>query len=158
MGTTTLNRTLLVDTSLMGIVTDALGTQAAGVGSMTDVEIGKGVTLAAASYIAAVHDDEIEGIITSVESGVRNAGYSYGGVQTKGRAEAVLGVAQDVTAAVGDLVVNDAGIANGTAGKIRVYGAGSTGFPAGPFTINWRVIRIVTGTGVAGDTVLIERI
>jgi hypothetical protein len=140
----------------MGIITDALGDNTDEYSS--DYDIGKGVVLAAGSYDAAAKDDEIEGIITSIEPGTRNSGYSWGGVQTKGRALAVLGASQDTTAAVGDLVVNDTPIAVGTAGIIRVYGEGSTGFPSGPFKFNWRIIRIVSGTGVAGDTVLIERV
>lgn len=154
MGTTTLNRSLLVDTAFAGIVTDALGTAAGDFSSATDV--GKGVKLGAAAYVVAAKDDEIEGIVSSVEHGTKNGGYSWGGVQTKGRAEAVVGASQTGTVAVGALVTNDTPVALGTAGKIQVFSAGA-GFVA-PSNFLWRVIRIISGTGVTGDTVLIERI
>lgn len=153
MGTTTLVRSLLVDTSFMGVVTDALGNNT---GQYSDTELGKGVVMGAAAYVAAAKADEIEGIVNTVEHGTRNGGYSWGGVQTKGRAEAIVGASQTGVAAVGDLVVNDTPVANGTAGIIRVFSAG-TGYVA-PADFKWRVIRILSGTGAAGDSVLIERI
>ncbi len=153
MGTTTLTRSLLVDVSLMGIITDALGT---GAGEYDDFEKGKGVQLAAASHIAAVKADEIDGIVNTVESGLRNGGYSWGGIQTKGRAEATVGVSQTGNVVVGAYVTNDTPIVNGTAGLIQVFSVG-TGFVA-PTRHFWRVLRIITGTGAAGDKVLIERI
>ena len=149
MGTTTLNRSVLVDTQIMGIVTDALGTNAGDYSSDTD--LGKGVVLGASAYVAAAKDDEIEGIVSSIESGTRNGGFNWGGVQTKGRAEVVVGASQVGNIAVGDYVVNDTPIALGTAGGIRVYAGAPTKFL-------WRVIRIVSGTGAAGDTVIIERV
>ena len=157
MGTTTLTRSLLVDVSHMGIITDALGTAVANIGTYDDNEVGKGVVLAAASYVAAAHDDEIEGIVNSISPGTVNTGFSFGGIQTKGRFIAILGAAQDTVAAVGDAVVNDVPIAPGTAGVIQVYGVGSTGFPVGPFLFNWRIIRLIDG-GDTGDQILIERI
>lgn len=157
MGTTTLTRSLLTDVSLFGIITDALGTAVANVGTYDDLEVGKGVILAAASYVAASKDDEIEGIVNSVEPNTVNTGFSWGGIQTKGRFIAILGASQDTTAAPGDALVNDTPIADGTAGTIQVYGTGSTGFPAGPFLFNWRIIRLIDG-GDTGDQVLIERI
>jgi len=140
----------------MGIVTDALGTAAAGVGTYTDVEIGKGVKMAADSYVAVAVGDEIEGIVTSVEPGVRNSGFSWGGVQTKGRAMATVAANQTPVMAVGALVCSGIPVAPATAGKVTVLSAG-TGFAA-PTEFKWRCIRIVTGTGTVGDTVLIERI
>lgn len=152
MGSTTLTRSLLTDVSLMGIITDALGT---GAGEYDDAEKGKGVVLGAAAYVAAAKANEIEGIVNTIESGLRNGGYSWGGIQTKGRALATVGASQTANVAVGGLVVNDTPIANDTVGLIQVFDAG-TGYVA-PSTFFWRVIRIITGTGAAGDSVLIER-
>ena len=152
MGTTTLERTAVVDTSLMGIVTDKLGTSST---DYTDVEVGKGVKLAADAYVPVVKADEIEGIVSTVEHGTVNSGFSWGGVQTKGRAEAVVGASQTSNIAVGGFVCADTPIAPATEGLVRVFDAG-TGYAA-PSTFLWRVIRIVTGTGASGDTVLIER-
>ena len=156
MGSTTLARSLLTDTSLMGIVTDALGTAVAGVGNYTDVEIGKGVKMAAASYIAVAVGDEIEGIVTSVEPGVRNTGFSWGGVQTKGRAIATVGAAQAVAMAVGDLVCAAIPVAPATAGLVLVQSDG-VGYSA-PTDFKWRCISLLTGAGADGTNVIIERI
>lgn len=153
MGTTTLTRALLTDVSFMGIITDALG---AGSGEYDDTELGKGVKLAAAAYVEVAKADEIEGILNTVESGLRNSGYNWGGIQTKGRAFATVGASQTSTIAVGGYVVNDTPIANGTAGLIQVFDTG-TGYVA-PTKFLWRVIRIVSGTGVVGDSVIIERV
>jgi len=154
MGSTTLNRSLLVDTAFMGVVTDALGTSSGDFSS--DFDIGKGVKMGAASYVVVAKANEIEGIVTSVEPGTRNGGFNWGGVQTKGRAEATVGASQTGNIAVGALVVNDTPVANGTAGKITVFGAG-TGYVA-PTKFLWRVIRVISGTGATNSTVLIERL
>ena len=157
MGSTTLNRSLLVDTSLMGVVTDALGTATGTtVGTYTDAEIGKGVKMAAGSYLAVAVGNEIEGIVTSVEPGVRNGGMSYGGIQTKGRALATVALNQTPVMAVGNLVCSGIPFPPLTAGNVKVLSAG-TGYVA-PSDFKWRVIRIMTGTGATGDTVMIERI
>ncbi len=154
MGTTDLTRSLLTDTDLMGVITDALGNNT---GQYDDDELGKGVVLGAAAYVAAAKADEIEGIVNSVEPGTRNSGFSWGGIQTRGRAEAVVGASQTPVAAVGDIVANDTPIANGTAGKIQVFSAGS-GFSA-PSDFKWRIISLGTvGTGAVGTTIIIERV
>ena len=67
MGTTTLTRSLLVDVSHMGIITDALGTAVANIGTYDDNELGKGVILAAVAYVAASEDEESEGIPNTAE-------------------------------------------------------------------------------------------
>jgi len=154
MGTTTLTRSLLTDTKLLGVITDALGTSSGDCSSATD--IGKGVKLGASAYIALAAGNEIEGIINSVEPGTRNGGYSWGGIQTTGRALATVGANQTSTITVGGYVCSDTPVAFGTAGRVTVLDTG-TGYVA-PTKFLWRVIAIVSGTGVAGDTVLIERI
>lgn len=153
MGTTTLTRSLLTDVSLMGIITDALGDNTQ---EYSDVDIGKGVVLGADAYVPAALGDQIEGIVSSVEPGTRNAGFSWGGVQTKGRAIVQVGVAQTANIAIGGIVCNDTPIALGTAGVIQVLDTG-TGYVA-PTEFFWRVIAILSGTGAAGDSVLIERV
>ena len=154
MGTTTFKRSLLVDTSLMGVITDLLGTNAT---DYDDNELGKGVVLGADAYVAAALGDEVEGIVNSVEPGTRNSGFSWGGIQTKGRAEAVVAAAQAPVMAIGDIVSNGAPIADGTPGKIQVQSAG-VGFVA-PATFKWRVISLGSaGTGAVGTTVIIERV
>lgn len=155
MGTTTFKRSLLVDTRLMGVKTDALGTSATDFSSDTDV--GKGVKLGAAAYVVVAKADEIEGIVNSVENGTKNGGFSWGGVQTEGHAEAVIGASQTPAAAVGQYVINDTPIALGTAGAIQVFSAG-TGYVA-PTKFLWRIISLGTaGTGAVGTTVIIERV
>jgi hypothetical protein len=155
MGTTLQERTMTVDVNLMGIVTDKLGTTA---GDYTDVEIGKGVKMAANAYVVVVAGDEIEGIVNTVEPGTKNSGYNWGGIQTKGRAEATVGANQvgTVTIGAGHFLLNDTPIDAATAGLIQVYDEDGDG-AAAPTKFLWRVIRILTGTGIAGDKVLIER-
>lgn len=155
MGTTTFKRSLLVDTQMLGIVTDTLGTASGDFASATDV--GKGVKLGAAAYVEVAKADQIEGIVSSVEPGTRNGGFNWGGVQTKGRAEAVIGASQTPAAAIGDYVINDTPVALGTAGKIQVFSAG-TGYVA-PTKFLWRIISLGSaGTGAVGTTVIIERV
>jgi hypothetical protein len=153
MGTTIQERTMTVDTKFMGIVTDKLGTTA---GDYTDKELGKGVKMAANAYVPVVAGDEIEGIVTTVEPGTKNSGYNWGTVQTTGRAEATVGANQVGTVTIGNFLLNDTPIAPATAGLIQVYDEDGDGVAA-PTKFLWRTIRILTGTGVAGEKVLIER-
>jgi len=153
MGTSTLARQLLTDLSFRGVITDALGTNS---GDYTDVEVGKGVKLAASAYVPVVKADEIDGIVATVEPGLRNGGFNWGTIQTKGRALATVGASQTGNVAIGAYVTNDTPIAPLTAGLIQVFSVG-TGFVA-PTRFFWRVIKIISGTGAAGDSVMIERI
>jgi len=154
MGTTTLKRSLLTDVSFMGVITDALGTNAQ---DYSDTELGKGLKMAATAYVPVAVGNEIEGIVNSVESGTRNSGFSWGGVQTKGRAEAVVDAAQAPVMAVGDIVCSGTPKAPGTAGKLTVLSSGA-GFVA-PSDFKWRCIGLGSvGTGAVGTTVLIEKI
>lgn len=155
MGSTTLDIQLLVDTQLMGVETHKLGTSS---GEVDDTEVGKGVKLDATTggYVVVVKADEIEGVINSVEPGNRGGGYAWGGVQTKGRANATVGASQTGNIAVGGYVINDTPIADGTAGLIQVFDTG-TGYVA-PTIFLWRVLRITSGTGAAGDSVIIGRV
>lgn len=148
---TVFNYTLLVNDPLADIVSTPLGADANN--KYVENDIGKGVKLnpAAVGYIPLAKDDEIEGVVVSISPETVNSGFSFGSVQKNRRVEAVVGATEAGTAAVGELVVADTPVAQGTAGILRVY-------PGAPATHKWRIIAIVTGTGAAGDTVLIERI
>jgi len=127
----------------------ALGATNTGTFSIADV--GKPVKLSASNtYDICVANDEIEGFVSSVESFTVNNGYSFGGIIREGRKEVVVGAAQTGAIAIGSLVVADVQTALGTVGKAAV----KTGVPT---KYLWRVVSIVTGTGVSGDVVLVER-
>ena len=132
------------------VLSAALGTGSGELDSSADV--GKGVKIGTANnYIIATSGDEIEGVITSVEPWTVNDGYSFGGVQVDRRVTATVGATQTGTVAVGDLVVADTQAAFGTAGTLQVQSGAPTQFL-------WRVIRIISGTGATGDSVLLERV
>jgi hypothetical protein len=120
---------------------------------LTDNDVGKALKLAAANnYVLCATTNEIEAILVSVEPETYNAGFAFGTIQRRGRAIGKVGANQGGSAmAVGDLVTADTQAAVDTAGGLIV----KTGTPA---THKWRVIRIISGTGVAGDSVLIERV
>jgi hypothetical protein len=143
--------TELVHDPLARIESAALGASTST--PLTDKDKGKCVKMGTAqNYIVCTGGNEIEGFLNSVEPWTVNGGYGFGSVLRSGRVSAVVGANQGATAmAVGDLVVADTQAAVGTAGAAAV----KTGTPA---TYKWRCIRIVSGTGVAGDAVLLERI
>jgi len=120
---------------------------------LTDLDIGKCVKVQASgcSYVLCATTNEIEGILVSTEAETYNSGYAFGTIQRRGRFEATVGTNQSSTLDVGELVVADTQAAINTAGGAKVI----TGTPS---TFKWRCIRVVSGTGVAGDTVLIERV
>jgi hypothetical protein len=119
---------------------------------LTENDIGKAVKLAASdNYVVSTTDDEIEAILVAIEPVTYNDGFAYGTIQRKGRAYATVGTSEVGTVAVGELVVVDDQAAVGTAGGLVVY-------PGSPTSFLWRVLRIESGTGAAGDTVLIERV
>lgn len=116
-----------------------------------DADVGKAVKLGTANnYVPVAAGNEIEGFVNSIEPFTVNDGFSFGGVKIEGRHTAKVGPAQVSTLNVGDYVVADTPVALGTAGYALVK-AGS------PTKNLWRCIRIVSGTGVAGDLVLLER-
>lgn len=128
----------------------ALG--ASNAAKMTDNDIGKAVKLGTANnYVLCATNDEIAGFVSTVEPFTVNGGFSFGGVQRDRRMEAVVGTNQVGAIAIGALVVADTQVALNTAGKATVRSGSPTIFL-------WRVIRHVTGTGVAGDTVLLEKV
>lgn len=119
---------------------------------LTDNDIGKAVKMAASNnFVLCATTNEIEGLLVATEPVTYNDGFAFGTVQRRGRALATVGTNQVGTLAVGDLVVADTQAAIDTAGGLQVLGGT-------PSTFLWRVIRVVSGTGAAGDTVLIERV
>ena len=119
---------------------------------LTDNDKGKCVKLAASNnYVLCATTDEIEGILVATEPTTYNSGFAFGTVQRRGRFEATVGANQVATCDVGSLVVADTQAAIDTAGGAQVL-------EGSPTTHLWRCIRIVSGTGVTGDTVLIERV
>jgi hypothetical protein len=119
---------------------------------MVTADEGKAVTLASSNnYVLAGVGDEIEGFVSSVEPYTVNGGFSFGGVKRDGRMICEVDASQVSTVAVGGLVVAGTQAALGTAGLPTVKGGTPTIFL-------WRVLRILTGPGAAGDTVLIERV
>lgn len=143
------------------VVSAALGANSSG--KFADVDVGKAVKLGTANnYVLCAAGNDIDGFVNTIEPFTVNDGFSFGGVLMEGRIYAKVASDQGGTPmAVGDYVVAgaptalgtaDTGVAGtepGTAGMGRV----KTGAPTRRF---WRCIRIVTGTGVAGDVVLLE--
>jgi hypothetical protein len=119
-----------------------------------DEEVGKAVKLGPANnYVLASDGDDIEGVLVSVEPNTVNQGFSFGSVQRNCRREAVLDTLE-TGVAVGATVVAGAQEAVGTQtnGNKTVVATGAG------VVYKWRVIRLIDGTGEAGDTVLIEKV
>lgn len=131
-------------------VSAALGVD--GSNPLTNSDVGKCVSLAANNnYVVASDGDDIEGFLHGVESYTVNNGFGFGTVQTNGRKQVEVAAAEAGTVTPGSEVICGIQIAVGTEGQPQVkLGTGST--------YKWRCISIVSGTGVAGDTILIERV
>ena len=142
--------TELVDVETKVVYSAALG---GGTGSQFgNNDLKKPVKLSTANnYVLATAGDEIEGFVNSVEPFTVNGGYSFGGVQTSGRIIAKVGAAQVGTLTIGEFAVAAGSSALGTKDDYPLVVQGT------PATFKWRVIRVVSGTGVAGDLVLLER-
>lgn len=145
--------TELVDIEELGVITTALG---GGTGSQFGQnDLGKPVKLSTANnYVLCAQGDQIEGFVNSVNPETVNGGYSVGGIQTKGRIIAKVGASQTGTLTFREFAVAETPSALGT--------AESGGYPlvvqGTPADFKWRVIRILSGTGVAGDLVLLEKV
>lgn len=144
------NRTLVAEDGIAKIRTEALGDNTGQYGTK---DVGSLVSLAAASCVQCSAGDDIYGQVQSVSPSTVNGGYSHGSVKQSHRIAAVVGANQGVTPmAVGDLVVADAqpALGSGQLGTVK------TGTPA---VHKWQCIAITNagGTGVAGDTVLLEK-
>ena len=150
-----------VTEAMKDTVSCALGAAAAsGIGQK---ELDKAYKMGTAqNYVPCVDGDPIEAFVAAVEPFTVNQGFSFGSVQRRGRKTVQNGAAQ-AQLAVGDYVVAFTQTAIGTAALAQVKKATATAaaddgamFQSGLFA--WKVIRILTGTGVAGDQVLIERV
>lgn len=143
--------TELVDIEELKVISTALG---GGTGSQfAQNDIGKPVKLSTANnYVLCAQGDEIEGFVNSVSPETVNGGYSVGGIQTRGRMIAKVGASQTGTLAVREFAVAETPSALGTKDALPLVVQGT------PADHKWRVIRIISGTGVAGDTVLLERV
>lgn len=150
-----------VTDALKDTISTALGAAAAsGIGNN---DVGKAYKAGTVqNYVPCADGDPIEGFVTAVEPFTVNNGFVFGSVQRRGRKLVQNGAAQ-AQLAVGDYVVAFTQVAIGTAGLAQVKKATATAATddgalnqAGLYA--WRVIRIVSGTGVAGDQVLIERV
>lgn len=158
--------TELVNDPLAQIESAALGVDASN--PLVQNDVGKAVKRAANNnFVLCTENDEIEGFVSSIEPYTVNDGFSFGSVQLNRRMIVEVGANEAGTLAVGELVVADAQAALGTAANpmvkkgVPAAQSGTTPFAyteRTPNTFLWQVIRIVTGTGVTGDTVLIERI
>lgn len=146
-------------------VSAALGSAAAqGYG---DNDIGKPVVMGTANnYVIAAEDAPIQGFIAAIEPFTVNQGWAFGSVQRRGRKLAEVAAGETVT--ILGYVLADAqsaagAVSTGANALPKVKPAAATAVAddggltaAGLFA--WRVIRFVTGTGAAGQTVLLERV
>ena len=147
---TVFNYTLLVNDPPATVLKTALGPDSSN--KLSTIDVGKGVKLSTAqNYVLCADGDEIEGVVDSVSPETVNDGFSFGGIQVNRRVEAIVGTEEVGTVDIGELVVAGAQIAAGTAGILRV----KSGAPA---THKWRCIRHITGTGAAGDKILLEKV
>lgn len=132
------------------IVSTALGVDANNPLAAADLD--KAVVLAANdNYVMAANGNDIGGTLAAVNPDTVNDGFAFGSVDKRGRRVATVDAAEADALVVGELVVAGTQAAVGTAGGlVCTAGAGAVH--------KWQVISILTGTGVAGDTVLIERV
>lgn len=148
---TTFVFTELANSPHADVVSAALGVNSSG--KFNDNDLGKPVKMAANNnYVLCSVNDEIEGFVSSVEANTVNDGFSFGSVRRDKRIIAQVDAAQTGTLIVGELCAAGTSAALGTA---MTYPKVIQGTPA---NFKWRVIRNMTGTGVAGDLVLIEKI
>lgn len=143
------------------VVTARLGGNASNTRA-NDSDVGKFVKLGGDSnYVLVSAADAIEGVVTSVETGVYD-GYSLGGVVASGFVEATANGLQ-ATAGTGTLAVGDYVLATAptaiqvadTAPRKVVKATDQAAAKAAPFKA--RVVSLGTaGTGAVGTTVVIE--
>jgi len=131
------------------IVSAALGVDANN--PLVANDLGKALKLAANNnYVLCATGNDIEGIAESINPDTVNSGFSFGSVRKNGRAIVTTAAAQAGSIVPGDEVVSGIPIALGTAGTMQVIKGTGTIF-------KWRCIAVLSGTGAAGDSILIER-
>lgn len=154
-------RTLTNDPNRLNVISTKLGArqgtageQRAGLGEYSDTERFKAVKIGTEeNFVLCADGDELDGFIDNIDSGGTTEGFTFGGVA---RGNAGLRIeAQVATGAaklsINDLVVAAAQLAVGTPGLPQVKGGA-------PERHLYRVMSIVSGTGVAGDRVIIEKL
>lgn len=163
---TTFAFTELVNGQPADVVAAALGASAGA--KFVAADIGKPVKLGTANnYILCSADDEIEGFVQSLEAFTVNDGFSFGGILRNTRVVAKVDAAQSGTLTTGEYAVAGTSSALGTADTYPLVKQVAAAVLAdggatvlGPYGLmhKWRVIRVVSGTGVAGDLVLLEKV
>jgi len=146
--------TPLVNDPHADVITAALGVDSSN--KLNDKDIGKPVILAANnSYELCADGEDIHGFLVSLEAPTVNDGFSFGSVQRDKRFEVQVEAGEIGTAAVGTFVC--AGIPAVAINVKQTYAQVILKTLAAN-SERWRVIRVITGTGVAGDRVLIEKV
>lgn len=137
------------------IITAALGVNAAG--AFSDKEVGKCVKMAAnENYVLCGAGDAVEGIVTSVDPGLVNNGFTHGGVQRWLPGMRLTVINNAATALVfGDFVKATAQAAIGT--------ANASGLPLvqkgdGLEKFAWRVVSLKGDNGAQNKQVVIEAV
>jgi hypothetical protein len=137
------------------IITTALGVNPAG--AFSDKEIGKAVKMAAnENYVLCANNDAVEGVVTSIEPGTVNNGYTHGGVQRWLPGMRLTVINNAATAlVVGDFVKATAQAAVGTANASNLplvqKGDGTEKFA-------WRVVSLKGDNGAQNKQVVIEAV
>jgi hypothetical protein len=156
----------LVNGQPADVVSAALGTAANA--KFVAADVGKPVKLGAAqNYVLCSAGDQIEGFVQALDAFTVNDGFSFGAVLRNTRITAKVDAAQASTLTIGEYVVAGASSALGTndpyplvkqvADAALADGAATV---LGPYGLlhKWRVIRVISGTGIAGDLVLLEKV
>lgn len=147
--------TSLVNDPHADVVSAALGVDASN--KLNDSDIGKPVILGPDNnYVLCADGDDIHGFLVSTEAATVNDGFSFGSVLRNKRLEVQLEAGELGTAVAGTSFVV-AGIPLAARGTKVAYAQVIIKAAVAGASL-WRVIRIVTGTGVAGDRVLIEKV
>ena len=144
-------------------ITARLGAAAGAGGNLSDLDVNKLVKLSAEStYNLAVAGDEIEGVITSVESATQN-GWTIGGVSIEFDRMYVTFDGLQGTPGVGVVAIGDYVVA----GSITAKGTALSGYPkvckatAAGTGLNHK-LRVVSlgsaGTGAVGTVGVIQRV
>lgn len=145
-------------------ITARLGSAAGAANNLSDLDVNKIVKLSGESaYNLAVAGDEIEGVITSVESAPQN-GWSIGGVSTEfSRMYVTFDGLQAAPGGAGVLAIGDYVVA----GSITAKGTALSGYPkvckatAAGTGLNhkFRVVSLGSaGTGATGTVGVIQRV
>lgn len=146
--------TPLVNDPHADVISAAIGVDASN--KLNDNDLGKPVILAANNnYVLCADGDDIHGFLVSTEAATVNDGFAFGSVQRNKRFEVQVEAGELGTAIVGSYVV--AGIPAVAINVKQTYAQVIVKAAVAGASL-WRVIRVITGTGVAGDRVLIEKV